>query len=54
MSGYRHSGLTREDYEDREVLRAALEVIKRRWPFRVATAELLADLVGRHTGEGDE
>jgi hypothetical protein len=32
MSGYKHSGMTREDYEDREQLRSIAELIEERWP----------------------
>lgn len=45
MSGYRHSGLDQQSYEDREKLREAVEVIERRWPIhRNATGELLRRL----------
>jgi hypothetical protein len=30
MSGYRHSGLTQQEYEEREILRAADEIRARR------------------------
>lgn len=52
MSGYRHSGLTQEQYEDRETLRDAVSVVERRWPDRQATVELLRVLAGRIEGEG--
>lgn len=32
MSGYRHSGMSREDYEAREQLLDVAELIERRWP----------------------
>ena len=32
MSGYRNSGLTQEDWEARDTLRAALVLIQDRWP----------------------
>lgn len=32
MSGYRHSGLTQEDWEARHALQAALVLIQDRWP----------------------
>lgn len=41
MSGYRNSGLTEQQYEDREVLRSAMEVIERRWPHGRPTVDLL-------------
>lgn len=54
MSGYRHSGLDQESYEDRQALRDAVEVIERRWPAqRVAVAELLRRLQVRIEEEGN-
>lgn len=32
MSGYRHSGMSREDYEAREQLRGVAALIEERWP----------------------
>ena len=52
MSGDRHSGLTQEEYEDRETLMDAMSVIEKRWPHREGTLELLRLLVGRIEGEG--
>lgn len=41
MSGYKNSGLTREAYEDRDLLREAAAVIERRWPERVLSVGLV-------------
>lgn len=41
MSGYRNSGLTQEQYEDRQALLDAASVIEMRWPYRRATVELV-------------
>lgn len=32
MSGYRHSGMSQQDYEDRQVLLDTASLIQRRWP----------------------
>ncbi|MHB9857633.1 hypothetical protein [Streptomyces sp. YIM S03343] len=32
MSGYRHTGMSREDYETREQLLDVAELVERRWP----------------------
>lgn len=32
MSGYKHSGMTREDYADREQLLDAAALVEKRWP----------------------
>jgi hypothetical protein len=32
VSGYKHSGTSQEDYEARELLLDAAELIERRWP----------------------
>lgn len=32
MSGYAHSGMSREDYEDRERLHGIAALIEERWP----------------------
>lgn len=54
MSGYRHSGLTQEQYDDREILRGAARVIRRRWPgLEGDTLIALADLAVQIEGEDD-
>lgn len=42
MSGYKHSGMSQEDYEARELLRDAAKLIEERWPG--AHPNLLAEL----------
>jgi hypothetical protein len=32
VSGYRNSGMTQQDYEDREQLLDAAELVEKRWP----------------------
>lgn len=58
MSGHRNSGLAQEDYEDREILKAAAGVINRRWPdgniYVVLAASKLHELaneIGDANGE---
>ena len=51
MSGCRHSGLTQEEYEDREVLRKAAEVVRRRFPLEGALELLLCEVLER-AGKG--
>lgn len=45
MSGYRHSGMSREDYEDRVALLDAVSVIERRWPEKNTIRQLLESLI---------
>jgi hypothetical protein len=42
MSGYRNSGLTEQEFEDREALKRAIEVIGRLWAGRTVTKGSLA------------
>lgn len=54
VSGYRHSGMSREDYEDRQALLDASSVIERRWPDEHSVLRRdLRDLVDT-IGEGSE
>jgi hypothetical protein len=39
VSGYRNSGLSEKDYEDRQALLDAVEVIRGRWPSLAAGFE---------------
>jgi hypothetical protein len=52
VSGYRHSGMSREDFGDRAVLLDAISVIQRRWPTGKNTiVQLLKRLAKRVEGE---
>jgi predicted DNA-binding transcriptional regulator AlpA len=54
VSGYRHSGMSREDYEDCQALLDASSVIERRWPDEHSVLRRdLRDLVDT-IGEGSE
>jgi hypothetical protein len=52
VSGYRHSGMSREDYEARELIRQVAALIEERWPdaHPILLSELDA-LVGQIEGE---
>lgn len=55
MSGYRHSGLTQQGYEDREQLLDAAELVEKRWPgeYPVLCRDLrdLGDMISEESGE---
>lgn len=58
MSGYGHSGLEREEWEDRRVLRRAIVVVERRWPgkFDRVTSDLawLCERIEQESGDGGD
>lgn len=46
MSGYLHTGMTFQQYADREAIRAAVEVMRRRWPdceYEIDAVEALGE-----------
>jgi len=53
MSGYKHSGLTEEEYEDREILLKAIEIIKK---TDCICADIMSDMLKDHArhSEGGE
>lgn len=45
MSGYKHTGLTQEEYEDREILQKAMEILRKK---DCICPDILSDLMKEH------